>query len=253
MDISTSTVAITGAAGDFGRAFALDLAARGARLALIDLREDALDGCRAACAALGAQCAAYRADISNERQTMALFERIGAEQGGLDALVNNAGLTRDAPLIGLDPQGGLIRHPLAEWRRVIDANLTGSFLCAREAAALMIAGERGGVVVNISSVTRAGNAGQSGYSAAKAGIASLTVTWARELAAHGVRVAAIAPGYMDTQMSAGVSASHRQRLLDAIPAGRLGRLDEIVATLRFVLENDYVNGRVIEVDGGLRL
>ncbi|HKB52385.1 MAG TPA: SDR family oxidoreductase, partial [Ramlibacter sp.] len=131
--------------------------------------------------------------------------------------------------------------------------LKGVFLCGREAAVRMIESGRGGVIVNISSISRAGNMGQTNYSAAKAGVAAMTVTWAKELARHGIRVAGIAPGFSDTRMVAGMSSRMREKIVATIPLRRLASPPEIARAARFILEDDYFNGRVLEIDGGLRL
>jgi 3-oxoacyl-[acyl-carrier protein] reductase len=127
------------------------------------------------------------------------------------------------------------------------------FLCAREAAATMIRLGNEGVILNISSVSRAGNMGQSNYSAAKAGVASMTVTWAKELARHGIRCMAIAPGFISTDMVASMKPEALEKMAKQIPLGRLGTPEEIAATATFIFENDYLTGRVIETDGGIRL
>jgi 3-oxoacyl-[acyl-carrier protein] reductase len=139
------------------------------------------------------------------------------------------------------------------WRAVIDVNLTGVFLCGREAAERMIRAGNGGCIINISSLSRAGNFGQSNYSAAKAGVAALTVVWAKELARHGIRVNAIAPGFIKTEMVASMKQEILDKMAAGIPAGRLGEPDEIAATAEFIFANDYMNGRVLEIDGGQRL
>jgi 3-oxoacyl-[acyl-carrier protein] reductase len=127
------------------------------------------------------------------------------------------------------------------------------FLCGREAAERMIRFGTHGCIVNISSLSRAGNFGQSNYSAAKAGVAALTVVWAKELARHGIRVNAIAPGFIKTEMVASMRPEILEKMAAGIPVQRLGEPDEIAATLEFILTNDYVNGRVLEIDGGQRL
>jgi len=167
--------------------------------------------------------------------------------------VANAGILRDGLLV--KAKDGNVTEKLAagDWQAVIDVNLTGVFLCGREAAATMIATGSNGVIVNISSISRHGNFGQTNYSAAKAGVAAMTVVWARELARHGIRVNAIAPGFIATEILAAMPADVLDRARAGIPAGRLGTPAEVAATLGFIVGNDYVNGRVIEVDGGLRL
>jgi 3-oxoacyl-[acyl-carrier protein] reductase len=142
---------------------------------------------------------------------------------------------------------------LADWQAVIDVNLTGVFLCGREAAKHMIDFGEGGCIVNVSSVSRHGNFGQSNYSAAKAGVAALTAVWSKELAKHGIRCNAIAPGFIRTEILSSMKPELLEKLTARIPAARLGTPEEIAHAIVFILENDYVNGRVIEVDGGLRI
>jgi 3-oxoacyl-[acyl-carrier protein] reductase len=143
--------------------------------------------------------------------------------------------------------------PLSSWQQVVDVNLTGVFLCGREAAAHMVAQDSGGLIVSISSISRHGTPGQSNYTATKAGIAAMTVVWAKELARYKVRAAAIAPGYIATEMTQAIRPEILDKVVAQVPWGRLGDPAEISHTLRFIIENDYVNGRVMEVDGGLRI
>ena len=142
---------------------------------------------------------------------------------------------------------------LAQWQSVVDVNLTGVFLCGREAAERMIRLGNGGLIVNISSISREGNAGQTNYAATKAGVAAMTVVWAKELARYGIRSAAIAPGFCATEILAAMKPEMVARVTEAVPLKRLGQPSEIASTAVFIAENDFVTGRVIEVDGGLRL
>jgi 3-oxoacyl-[acyl-carrier protein] reductase len=142
---------------------------------------------------------------------------------------------------------------LEQWQLVIDVNLTGVFLCGREAAAKMIATGSKGCIINISSISRAGNMGQVNYSATKAGVQAMAVTWAKEFARYGIRAASIAPGFIGTEMVMSMKPEAREKLTKGIPSGRVGDPDEIAHAVQFILENDYVNGRCIEVDGALRL
>lgn len=142
---------------------------------------------------------------------------------------------------------------LDQWQSVIDVNLTGVFLCAREAAEQMIKSGHGGVIVNISSISRAGNVGQSNYSAAKAGVDALTVVWARELARFGIRVGAIAPGFTRTSILDSMRPDMLEKLLAPVPLRRLAQASEIAQATRFIFQNDYFTGRTLELDGGLRL
>jgi 3-oxoacyl-[acyl-carrier protein] reductase len=158
---------------------------------------------------------------------------------------------RDGLLISIK-DGQVSRMSLADFQSVVNVNLTGVFLCAREAASLM-AQSGGGVIVNLSSVSRAGNFGQTNYSAAKAGVDAMTITWSKELARYNIRVVAIAPGYTATEMVSGIKPAILDKLIATVPLKRLGRMPEISHAVQFVIENDFVNGRVLEIDGGLRV
>jgi 3-oxoacyl-[acyl-carrier protein] reductase len=150
-------------------------------------------------------------------------------------------------------EGKTSKMSLENWQQVIDVNLTGSFLCGREFFAKLIEQEKPGVCINISSLSRSGNMGQSNYTATKAGIAEMTVTWAKELSRYGIRVGAIAPGYINTEMVAAIREDVKQKIIDQVPLKRLGNPSEISHTAVYILENDYFTGRVIECDGGLRI
>jgi 3-oxoacyl-[acyl-carrier protein] reductase len=253
MKIDGKTVLITGAGRGLGAAMALDLAARGASLALLDLGEAELEAVAAKCAALGANARAYVANVADETQMSAAFDGAVAHFGRLDCAIANAGILRDGLLVKVKDGAVVGKLDLAQWRAVIDVNLTGVFLTGREAAERMIRLGNGGCIINISSLSRAGKFGQSNYSAAKAGVAALTVVWAKELARHRIRVNAIAPGFIKTEMVAGMKPEILEKMAAGIPVQRLGEPAEIASTVAFILENDYVNGRVIEVDGGQRL
>jgi 3-oxoacyl-[acyl-carrier protein] reductase len=142
---------------------------------------------------------------------------------------------------------------LAQWNAVIGVNLSGVFLCAREAAAQMIQLGHGGVIVNISSISRTGNAGQTNYSAAKAGVESMGVVWAKELARYGIRVASVAPGFTQTEILAAMRPDVLEKLTAPVPLKRLGKPEEIASAVQFIFENDFFTGRCLDIDGGLRL
>ena len=168
-------------------------------------------------------------------------------------LINNAGITRDGLLMKYKDGELLGKMSLEDWQAVLDVNLTGTFLCGREAAVHMARFGAGGVIVNISSLSRVGNFGQSNYSATKAGVAALTVLWSRaNWRATGSAPGAIAPGLINTEMVAAMKPEARERLAAMVPAKRLGEPDEVAKTAQFIIENDYVSGRVIDLDGGLR-
>ncbi|CAA0114583.1 3-oxoacyl-[acyl-carrier-protein] reductase [BD1-7 clade bacterium] len=253
MNITDKVVAITGGAQGLGLSMAECFAKKGAKLALVDMNEDRLNEAVAICEALGATAKAYQANVANEEQVEALFTNIVQDLGSIDVLINNAGITRDGLMVKAKNGEVQKRMSLQEWQSVIDVNLTGVFLCGREAATKMIETDTKGVIINISSLSKAGNMGQTNYSAAKAGVAALTVTWAKELSRYGIRSAGIAPGFIATEMVKSMKPEALEKMEKMIPLGRLGEPEEIGMTAVYICENDYVTGRTIEMDGGIRI
>jgi 3-oxoacyl-[acyl-carrier protein] reductase len=231
----------------------LQLARRGADIALFDLNAAELEETAALCAAEAVQARGYRVNVADEGEVSAAMTRVTAGFGRLDGLVNNAGIVRDALLVKVKDGAVVARMTMDQWNAVIDVNLSAVFLCAREAAAHMIELGNGGVIVNISSISRVGNAGQSNYSAAKAGVESMGVVWAKELARYGIRVGSIAPGFTHTEILASMRPEMLDKLTAPVPLKRLGRPEEIAHAVLFIFENDFFTGRCLEVDGGLRL
>ncbi|MFG0763227.1 SDR family oxidoreductase [Aeromonas mytilicola] len=253
MDITDKVIAITGAGRGLGRAIALRLASQGAILALVDVNRADLEVTEAEVRSRDGRCALFVCNVADEPEVEATFAAMEEQLGALHGLVNCAGILRDGMLIKMK-EGALVeKMSLAQWQAVIDVNLTGTFLCGREGAALMAKGGQGGVIINISSIARAGNIGQSNYAASKAGVASLVVTWGRELARHGIRVMGIAPGVFATDMTAAMKPEAMTRMQQAIPVGALGQGEQLAQTVQFILANDYLSGRIIDLDGGLRL
>jgi len=252
MRLKDACILVTGGTRGMGRRFEADLASLGARVGICGTARDNMQKVLSELEEAGARAWGSVADVSSEEQVERLFREFIEVHGRLDAVVNNAGVARDALLIRRQ-NGTLEKMPFDCWTNVIDVNLTGVFLCGREAALHMIQQGTGGVIVSISSVCRSGNVGQSNYSAAKAGLVAMTVVWSKELARHGIRAVSLAPGYVETEMTRSIRDDVRKRIEGVIPLGRMGLAEEISHALRFVLENDYVNGSVIEVDGGLRL
>jgi len=253
LDLKNKVIVITGAGRGIGRAVANHVATAGSHLGLIDVNDADLQETAASCRTHGVKALTIVANVADETQVSAAMDRVVAELGGLDGLINNAGILRDALLIKAKDGAIVSKMTLDQWRAVIDVNLTGVFLCAREAAERMIKLGNGGVIVNISSVARAGNAGQSNYSAAKAGTAAMTVVWARELARYGIRVGAVAPGVARTAILSDMRPEMLEKIMAPIPLQRLAEPAEIAHAVGFILENDYFTGRVLEIDGGLRL
>lgn len=252
MNLQDKVIAITGAGQGLGRSMAVYMAQKGARIAVIDLSQEHMDETKAQIEAAGSSASTFLCNVANEQQVEETFSAIVSQMGGLHGLVNNAGILRDGLMVKAK-DGEISKMSLANWQAVIDVNLTGVFLCGREATVKMIESGEGGCIINISSISRAGNMGQSNYSAAKAGVASMATVWAKELARYNIRANAIAPGFIATEMTAGMKPEALDKMTAGIPAKRMGQPEEIAHTVAYLMENDYVSGRVVEVDGGLRL
>ncbi|PXX91062.1 short chain dehydrogenase [Marinobacter vulgaris] len=253
MKLQDSVIAITGGGQGLGRAMAEHLAAKGARLALIDLMPEKLEETAAACDKAGGDAKTYICNVAKEEDVEKTFAAIVADFGQLNGLVNNAGILRDGLLVKAKEGKVEKRMELSQWQAVIDVNLTGVFLCGREAATQMINNGNEGVIINIASIARAGNMGQSNYSAAKAGVSALVPVWAKELARYGIRCMGIAPGFIETEMTASMKPEALERMTASIPLKRMGKPEEIASAAAFIFENDYMSGRMLEVDGALRL
>ncbi|UUM32409.1 SDR family oxidoreductase [Vibrio japonicus] len=252
MDLKQSVIAITGAGQGLGQMMAVTLAHEGAELALLDVNEQALESTQKQCHMMGVKALCYPVDVTNEAQVEQVFSDIANDFGQLDGLINNAGILRDGLLVKVK-DGEMTKMSLEQFNAVINVNLIGTFLCGREAAVQMINTQRKGLIVNISSVSRAGNIGQSNYSASKAAVATLAATWGKELARFGIRAVAIAPGVIKTAMTEQMKPEARERLEKMVPVGRLGTPEEIANTVKFLFENEYVNARVFEIDGGIHM
>ena len=248
MDIKGRRCLVTGAGRGLGRQITTDLIKSGAIVHVCDVSEEALKSMKEECREWPVTF--HVCNVADESSVKAMFAAI-AGAGALDVLVNNAGITRDGLLLKVNDQE-VKTMPLENFKAVIDVNLTGVFLCAREAAVIM-ARNGGGVIINISSVSRAGNFGQTNYSASKAGVDAMTVAWSKELAKYKIRCAAIAPGYIRTEMVAAIKPEILDKITAQVPLRRLGEMAEISKTVRFIIENDFVNGKILEIDGGLRL
>jgi 3-oxoacyl-[acyl-carrier protein] reductase len=217
MDMHGKAVVVTGAGRGIGRAIATMLAERGADLALFDLNEADLDSTAEQCRAKSVRARPYRVNVADEAQVCAAMSQVAADFGRLDGLVNNAGIVRDGLLVKVKDGAVVGGMTLDQWNAVIGVNLTGVFLCAREAATHMIERGNGGVIVNISSISRLGNAGQSNYSAAKAGVESMAVVWAKELARYGIRAGSVAPGFTQTEILAAMRPEVLNKLTAPVP------------------------------------
>ncbi|PSU49149.1 short chain dehydrogenase [Photobacterium frigidiphilum] len=252
MDLKQSVIAITGAGQGLGQMMAVTLAQSGAELALLDVNEEALRKTQDQCHMLSTKAMIYKVDVTNEAEVVQAFNDIIEDFGQLDGLINNAGILRDGLLVKAK-DGEISKMSLEQFNAVMDVNVTGSFLCGREAAVKMIQTERKGVIINISSVARAGNIGQTNYAASKAAVATMATCWAKELARYGIRAAAIAPGVVNTAMAEQLKPEAVERLKKMVPVGRIGETSEIAHAAKYIFESDYFTGRVLEVDGGMRM
>lgn len=250
MEISEARCIVTGAAGGMGAHFARELAARGARVVGGDVNAAGLRELASSASGLAGELSVARLDLADEASVVSFVVQAVERLGRVNVLVNCAGIARDGELVGAS-DGEPKKLPTAQWRKVLEVNLTGQFLITREVVAHMIeSGPGAGVVVNLSSLARAGNPGQSNYAASKAGLDACTRTWALELARHGIRVGGIAPGVTDTAFLAGFGDDAVERLAGEIPLGRLGTSADVWRAVQFVIECDFFTGRTVEVDGG---
>ena len=236
---------VTGASRGIGRAVALKLASEGAK---VDLNfagnEAAANEVRQEIEAAGGQAILVKADVANEAAVQEMVQKTADAFGRIDILVNNAGITRD---------GLLARMKEEDWDAVLSTNLKGVFLTTKAVAKLMMK-QRAGRIVNMASVVGVtGNAGQANYSAAKAGVIGFTKTIARELASRGVTVNAVAPGFIDTDMTSVLSDKAKEAALTGIPLGRMGTPEDVAAAVLFLASDQasYVTGQVLHVDGGM--
>ncbi len=246
MQLKDLKVIVTGGAQGMGAHFATRLQEAGAQVAVGDVNDEKL-------AALPAGIHRRRLDVSNEEDCVAFVGWAHQAMGGLNGLINNAGILRDSLLVKKDKATGEVKKlSTADWNAVIGVNLTGATLMVREVVAKMVETEqKPGVIVNMSSIARHGNRGQSNYVSAKAALAANTFTWAREFASFGIRVGAVAPGMVETPMTQGMNQKARDALVAAIPVGRIGVPEDIWLAAKFIFECDYFNGRTVDVDGGL--
>jgi 3-oxoacyl-[acyl-carrier protein] reductase len=253
MNLHGKTVVITGGGRGIGRQIARSFAERGANIALFDLNEADLSQTVTLCRALGVRAERYIVNVTQEESVARAMDQVLSEFGRLDVQINNAGITKDALLVKVKDGVPIGKMSLEQWNAVVAVNLTGVFLCGREAAERMIRRGEGGVIINISSISRYGNVGQTNYSATKAGVAAMAETWAKELARYGIRTGAIAPGFTRTEILNAMKPEALEKLIAMVPLRRLGDAAEIAHSAIYIVENDFFTGRCIDCDGGLRM
>jgi len=237
---------VTGASQGIGRACAVEIAKRGARVAVGARQEQKLAAVVEEIRSSGGQAMAVRLDVTSSESVTEAFRQIEAGLGKVEILVNNAGITRDGLAMRMKREG---------WDEVLTTNLTGSFLCIQHALPGMVRA-RWGRIINISSVVgETGNPGQANYVASKAGLIGLTKALAQEVASRSITVNAVAPGFIQTAMTEALDEKQRERLLGLIPLGRMGTDADVAAAVCFLASDDaaYITGHVLDVNGGLRM
>ena len=245
MHLDGKTALVTGASRGIGRAIAIKLASEGAAVAINYAgNAKAAEEVKSIIEAAGGKAMLVQADVSSAESVEAMIKEVVEAFGGIDILVNNAGITRD---------GLLMRMKEEDWDAVINTNLKGVFYCTKAVSKLMMK-KRAGRIVNMASVVGlTGNAGQANYAAAKAGVIGFSKTMAKELASRGITVNMVAPGYIDTDMTAVLSESVRETMVSGIPLGRAGTPEDVANAVLFLVSDDasYITGQVINVDGGM--
>jgi 3-oxoacyl-[acyl-carrier protein] reductase len=244
MTLSGRVALVTGASQGIGRAIALKLAHSGASVAVAARNQSKLDELASEIQTAGGKATAFVLDVGNEEQVKATFKQVIAQFGKIDILVNNAGITRDQLVM---------RMKRADWDDVINTNLTSAYLCIQQAIGSMLK-QRWGRIINVTSIFgQIGQAGQANYAASKAGLIGLTMAMAREVASRNITCNAVAPGFIETAMTSGLSEEFKQTALKMIPLGRVGSSDDIANAVAFLASDEaaYITGHVLNVNGGM--
>jgi len=247
MELEGKRAIVTGGARGIGKEIVHQLIDHGVQVAVLDIDMDGLES-------LANEIAGVRSfvcDISNFDEVQRTVEACFEEFPSVEILVNNAGILYSAPLLSFSMEG-LKPHDVGMWQKIIATNLDSVFYMTSTVVGKMVMQRTKGVVINISSISAGGNAGQSAYSAAKAGVNALTLTWAKELASWGIRVVGVAPGFCETESThAAMSAASLKETLSEVPLKRLGNVGEIASGVLFAIRNDFITGKTLEIDGGL--
>jgi 3-oxoacyl-[acyl-carrier protein] reductase len=247
MDLKNKKVIITGGCSGIGRQLVDTLIEECSIVGVLDINKSAFKEINK----ISPNVFCYECDVTNPYSVEEAVENFYNKFGSIDILVNNAGVLYSSPLVGLTLKG-LKKHSYEDWTDVINTNLNSLFYVSANVVEKMLEQRVKGVIVNISSVCSAGNAGQSAYSAAKAGVNALTSTWSKELSSIGIRVVGISPGYIDTNSTRkALSDSNIENIRQEIPLKRLALTHEIIDSILFAIKNDFFNGKILEIDGGL--
>ena len=244
MSLSGRVALVTGASQGIGRACALKFAASGAAVAVAARNEEKLGVLVSEITASGGKAAAFAMDVSDEEQIKAGIKEVLARLGRIDILVNNAGIIRDQLVM---------RMKRADWDAVLSTNLTSAYLCIQQAIGSMLK-QRWGRIINVSSVFgQIGQAGQANYASSKAGLIGLTMAIAREVASRNITCNAVAPGFIETAMTAGLAEDLKQNALKVIPLGRVGTAEDVANAVAFLASDEasYITGHVLNVNGGM--
>lgn len=244
MPLAGRIALVTGASQGIGRACALQLAKDGAAVALVARNQEKLEQVKQEIAAAGGQAAIFVADLAEEEQVKTAFKAAIAQFGKLEILVNNAGVTRDQLVM---------RMKRPDWDTVINTNLTSAYLCIQQAISSMLK-QRWGRIINVTSIFgQTGQAGQANYAASKAGLIGLTMAIAREVASRSITCNAVAPGFIETAMTSGLSEDFKQHALGMIPLGRVGTSEDVAQAVAFLASDQaaYITGHVLNVNGGM--
>ena len=249
MNLNEVNILITGGASGLGKAMAASLVNKAAHVIVVDRNAEMLEQLQQEHP--GIKC--YTCDLTDYEAVQALTSDIFKEFGKINVLVNNAGIIHSEPLVNILSRDDT-KHSVDNWRKTIDINLNAVFYVTVNVAEKMVKSRSKGVIINISSISSYGNMGQSAYSATKAAINALTVTWSKELGMFGIRCVAVAPGFMDTPSTqAALTEAKIKAYKNATPIGRLGKTEELIQAVVFIIENDFYNGTVLNLDGGLKL
>lgn len=246
MDISQARVLITGGGRGIGNFIATGLLQKAARVIIVDNDQQLLDGLPR-----HDNLTKHYCDITDAEAVEQLVKQLFEKDGGFNVCINNAGIIHSEPLVNILNRSDK-KHNIEKWQKVIDVNLNAVFYMTANAVENMIAKKERGVIINISSISARGNAGQSAYAASKAAVEALTKTWSKELGMFKIRCACIAPGFFNTPSTKeSLSEAMLAKWQKSVSIGRLGELNELLSAVEFIIANEYFNGKILSLDGGL--